>query len=119
MTEPGSAPVRYARNGEVRIAFEDLGGAGGDPLLLVMGLGVSRFWWPRGLVDELVRRGFHGAAFDQRDAGDSTHFPDTGTRSPVAAVLRGRSAAYWRSLVSSICHISPWFGTCRRPNSTR
>ena len=94
MTEPGSAPVRYARNGEVRIAFEDLGGAGGDPLLLVMGLGVSRFWWPRGLVDALVRRGFHVAAFDQRDAGESTHFPDTGAHSPVAAVLRRRSAAY-------------------------
>jgi hypothetical protein len=38
--------VRYAHNGDVRIAYEDLGGAGGDPLLLVMGMGVSRFWWP-------------------------------------------------------------------------
>ncbi|MFC4517847.1 hypothetical protein [Streptomyces ehimensis] len=38
--------TRYARNGRVRIAFEELGGTGGDPLLLVMGLGTSRFWWP-------------------------------------------------------------------------
>ena len=37
--------ARYARNGTVSLAHEDLGGAGGDPLLLVMGLGVSRFWW--------------------------------------------------------------------------
>jgi pimeloyl-ACP methyl ester carboxylesterase len=94
MTESLPAGVRYAQNGEARIAFEDLGGSGGDPLLLIMGLGVSRFWWPQGLVDELVGRGFHVVAYDQRDAGESTHFPDTGARSPVAAVLRRRSAAY-------------------------
>jgi pimeloyl-ACP methyl ester carboxylesterase len=94
MSETRSAPVRYAHNGDVRVAFEDLGGAGGEPLLLIMGLGVSRFWWPRGLVDELVGRGFHVAAYDQRDAGESTHFPDTGRSSPVAAVFRRRSAAY-------------------------
>jgi pimeloyl-ACP methyl ester carboxylesterase len=94
MTGSQSAPVRYADNGEVRIAFEDLGGAGGDPLLLVMGLGVSRFWWPQGLVGEMVRRGFHVVAYDQRDAGESTHLPDTGAHNPVVAVLRRRSAAY-------------------------
>jgi pimeloyl-ACP methyl ester carboxylesterase len=90
--EPGRA--RYARNGEITIAFEDLGGAGGDPLLLVMGLGVSRFWWPQGLIDELIGRGFHVVAFDQRDAGESTHLPDTGASNPFAAVLRRRSTAY-------------------------
>jgi len=94
MAVPACGETRYARNGEVRIAFEDLGGAGGEPLLLIMGLAVSRFWWPQGLVDELVRRGFHVAAYDQRDAGQSTHFPDTGAASPIAAVLRGRSPAY-------------------------
>jgi pimeloyl-ACP methyl ester carboxylesterase len=78
----------------VRIAFEELGGAGGDPLLLVMGLAVSRFWWPGALVSELVDRGFHVAAYDQRDAGQSTHFPDAGTASPLAAVLRRSSPAY-------------------------
>jgi pimeloyl-ACP methyl ester carboxylesterase len=90
----GPSRTRYARNGDVEIAYEDLGGAGGDPLLLVMGLGVSRFWWPRGLLDELIRRGFHVAAFDQRDAGESSRLPDTGARSPLAAVLRGRPGSY-------------------------
>src|SRR5262249_61533899 len=71
-----------------------LGGGGGGPLLLIMGLAVSRFWWPPELVDELVRRGFHVAAYDQRDAGQSTHFPDTGPASPIAAVVRRRSPAY-------------------------
>ena len=94
MTVPASGQPRYARNGEVRIGFEDLGGAGGDPLLLIMGLAVSRFWWPQGLVDELVRRGFHVAVYDQRDAGQSTHFPAAGASSPIAAVLRRHSPAY-------------------------
>ena len=34
MSQP---PTGYARNGEVRLAYDDLGGAGGEPLLLVMG----------------------------------------------------------------------------------
>src|SRR5579863_3213833 len=88
------AVTRYARNGAAQIAFEELGGAGGEPLLLVMGLGVSRFWWPGGLIGELTGQGFHVAAYDQRDAGESTHFPATGTNSPVAAVLRRHSVAY-------------------------
>ena len=90
----GSGEPRYAVNGRARIAFEELGGAGGDPLLLIMGLAVSRCWWPDGLISEFVDRGFHVAAYDQRDAGQSTHFPDAGGTSPVAAVLRRRSPAY-------------------------
>jgi pimeloyl-ACP methyl ester carboxylesterase len=94
MAMPGTGETRYARNGTVKIAFEDLGGASGDPLLLIMGMAVSRFWWPPALVAELVRRGFHVAAYDQRDSGQSTRFPDTGAAGPVAAALRRRSRAY-------------------------
>jgi pimeloyl-ACP methyl ester carboxylesterase len=94
MAAASSGRVRYAVNGQTRIAFEDLGGAGGDPLLLIMGLAVSRFWWPGALVEEFIRHGFHVVAYDQRDAGQSTRWPDTGTASPLAAVLRRRSPAY-------------------------
>jgi pimeloyl-ACP methyl ester carboxylesterase len=94
MGASGCGQIRYARNGAVRIAFEELGGAGGDPLLLIMGLAVSRFWWPDALIDELIGRGFHVASYDQRDAGQSTHFPGAGTASPLAAVLRRSSVAY-------------------------
>ena len=76
-----------------------------------MGLAVSRFWWPDALVSELtVRRGFHVAAYDQRDSGQSSHFPDTGAASPIAAVLSRSSLAYtaedmtderWRSFTPS------------------
>ena len=84
----------HAYNGDVRIAYEDLGGHGGDPLLLVMGLGASRFWWPDGLVAELVGQGFHVVAYDQRDAGESTRFPDRAGAPPFAALVRRRTPAY-------------------------
>ncbi|GAA2758006.1 alpha/beta fold hydrolase [Actinopolymorpha rutila] len=86
--------TRFTLNGQIRIAFEDLGGAGGDPLLLVMGLGASRFWWPDGLVSELLSRGFHVAAYDQRDAGESTHLPDRRDGSPIRALVHRGAPAY-------------------------
>jgi len=86
--------TQFARNGEVEIAYEELGGAGGLPLLLIMGLGTSRFWWPDGLVHGLVRRGFHVVAYDQRDAGESSRLPDRRVGSPIGSVLRRSAPAY-------------------------
>ncbi|GAA3773774.1 alpha/beta hydrolase [Plantactinospora mayteni] len=85
---------RIAHNGDVMLAVDELGGVGGEPLLLVMGLGVSRYWWPDGLVDALVTAGFHVAAFDGRDAGGSTHFDDAPAGNPLSTLLRPRPAAY-------------------------
>ncbi|MBF9133301.1 alpha/beta hydrolase [Plantactinospora sp. S1510] len=85
---------RNARNGDVTLAVDELGGAGGKPLLLVMGLGVSRYWWPDGLVEALVDAGFHVAAFDGRDAGGSTRFDDVPADNPLISLLRRRSPAY-------------------------
>jgi pimeloyl-ACP methyl ester carboxylesterase len=45
-------------------------------------------------VAELARHGFHIAAFDQRDAGESSRLPDSGQRGPFAALLRRQAAAY-------------------------
>src|ERR1700753_3405946 len=83
--------AEYARNGDVRIAYDQLAGADGDPLLLIMGLGVSRFWWPAGLAREFAAHGFAVARYDQRDAGQSTRMPGTGPRNPFAALARRRS----------------------------
>jgi pimeloyl-ACP methyl ester carboxylesterase len=84
--------TEYARNGDVRIAYDRLAGAEGDPLLLIMGLGVSRFWWPAGLAQEFAGHGFAVARYDLRDAGQSTRVPGTGPRNPFAALARRRSA---------------------------
>ncbi|MEU4164753.1 alpha/beta fold hydrolase [Actinoplanes sp. NPDC026670] len=83
-----------AHNGDVRLAADDLGGAGGEPLLLLMGLGVSRFWWPDGLVTALIDAGFSVASFDGRDSGESTRFDDVPAGDPVTGLLRGRPLAY-------------------------
>ena len=85
-------PTRYAHNGTVTIAYDTLAGSAGDPLLLVMGLAVSRFWWPAGLGQAFADQGFAVARYDQRDAGQSTRMPDTGATNPFAAVARKRGA---------------------------
>ena len=87
-------PSYTAHNGDVRLAVDDLGGAGGDPLLLLMGLGVSRFWWPDGLVAALIEAGYSVASFDGRDAGGSTRFDGAPATDPVTALLRRRPPAY-------------------------
>ncbi|GAA4694480.1 alpha/beta hydrolase [Pseudonocardia yuanmonensis] len=86
--------TRHAAHGGVRIAYEDLGGRGGEPLLLVMGLGASRAWWPEGFVAALVERGFHVVSYDQRDAGESTHFTDRDRVHPFVGLFRRRPVAY-------------------------
>ena len=85
-------PTQYARNGDVEIAYDRLAGSEGEPLLLVMGLAVSRFWWPAGLGQAFADQGFAVARYDQRDAGQSTRMPDTGGSNPFAAVARKRGA---------------------------
>jgi pimeloyl-ACP methyl ester carboxylesterase len=85
-------PTQYARNGTVDIAYDTLAGPEGEPLLLIMGLAVSRFWWPAGLCQEFAARGFAVARYDQRDAGESARMPDTGNSNPFVAVARKRGA---------------------------
>ena len=85
-------PTRFTHNGTVKIAYDTLAGSTGDPLLLVMGLAVSRFWWPAGLGQAFADQGFEVARYDQRDAGQSTRMPDTGASNPFAALARKRGA---------------------------
>ncbi|HZM79143.1 MAG TPA: alpha/beta hydrolase [Candidatus Limnocylindrales bacterium] len=70
--------VRMARNGDVRLAYETFGTAGGEPLLLIMGLDFQMVWWPDGFCRALADHGFHVARFDNRDTGLSTHFRSAG-----------------------------------------
>lgn len=64
--------VEMAGNGAVRLAYERIGPAGGEPLLLLMGLDSPMRWWPDGLCRELGERGFTVARFDHRDTGRSS-----------------------------------------------
>ncbi|WP_460886624.1 alpha/beta fold hydrolase [Promicromonospora xylanilytica] len=88
------SPTAYARNRDVEIAYDRFGEPGGVPLLLVMGLAMSRFWWPDGLCQALADQGFDVVRYDQRDAGESTRFGRVERRSQWAALLRGSTVAY-------------------------
>ncbi|MER0477639.1 alpha/beta hydrolase [Streptomyces sp. Edi2] len=88
-------PTHWAHNGEVELAYDQLTShQGNEPLLLVTGLGVSRFWWPGGLAQALAAQGFAVARYDQRDAGESTRLPPTATGNPITALVRKRGASY-------------------------
>lgn len=87
------SPTEYADNAGVRIAYDRLS-AEGDPLLLVMGLGTSRFWWPQGLCEAFSEVGFAVARYDQRDAGESDRMPDISTDNPFKALFGKRGEAY-------------------------
>ena len=50
------------------------GDPGGQPMLLVMGLGAQLITWPQGFVDGLVERGYFVIRYDNRDCGLSTKF---------------------------------------------
>ena len=72
----------------VRLEVEVHGPAGGEPLLMIMGLGMQLVAWPDGLVEQLVARGFRVIRFDNRDVGLSQPFDQLGVPNiPMAALL--------------------------------
>ena len=72
-----------AKVGPVELVYETIGDAAGEPLLLIMGLGMQLIHWDRGLCELLAQRGFHVIRFDNRDAGLSIKI-----RGPVPNVMR-------------------------------
>ena len=60
------------RRGDVEIDYAVHGPDAGEPLLLIMGLGMQRIAWPVSLLDAFARQGFRVISFDNRDSGLST-----------------------------------------------
>ncbi|MEK6439095.1 alpha/beta fold hydrolase [Pseudonocardia sp. T1-2H] len=90
--------TRYARNGDVSIAYETFGDLdSGEPLLLIMGLDFQMVWWPEAFCDQLVAAGFAVVRFDNRDTGLSTHFDSPTKQSPWRALLGATKPAYTSS----------------------
>lgn len=77
-----------ARHGAVDIAYEVEGPRDGSPLLLIMGLGLQRLFWPDRFRALLTDRGFRVVTFDNRDVGQSTHLTGLGLASPWAWLSR-------------------------------
>ncbi|GAA2481239.1 alpha/beta hydrolase [Winogradskya humida] len=90
--------MQVAKNDGAQIAYESFGVAGGEPLLLIMGLDFSMIWWPDAFCELLADRGFHVVRFDNRDSGLSTRgIPGYTTADMVADGLAVMDAVGWRS----------------------
>ncbi len=78
--------MRIVANG-IGIEIDDQGLPGGEPLLLIMGLGMQLTAWPDELVQLLVSRGFRVIRMDNRDVGLSQGFDHLGVPNvPIQAI---------------------------------
>ncbi|MEN9677440.1 MAG: hypothetical protein RIS76_3336 [Verrucomicrobiota bacterium] len=80
--------IMRVRANHVGIEVDVHGPDSGEPLLLVMGLGMQLIGWPDELVAALVARGFRVIRFDNRDAGLSDGFDQLGVIDMRWAVVR-------------------------------
>ncbi len=62
----------------------------GEPILLIMGLGMQLIGWPDELVQMLVQRGFRVIRHDNRDVGLSQGFDRHGVPNVMVEALRHR-----------------------------
>jgi pimeloyl-ACP methyl ester carboxylesterase len=76
---------RAAVNG-IEIAYDEFGDPGGEPLLLVMGLGMQMIAWDERFCGLLAERGYRVIRFDNRDAGHSTKFDRAGVPARAAMI---------------------------------
>ncbi len=79
----------FKANG-IEIDAEEFGEKTGSPLLLIRGLGTQRIAWPDEFLAGLVKRGHRVITFDNRDAGLSTKFRESGSMDIAEAM--GRAA---------------------------
>lgn len=79
--------MRIQANG-IAIEVDDQGPATGEPILLIMGLGMQLLGWPDELVADLVSRGYRVIRFDNRDIGLSQGFDHMGVPNLVRSSLR-------------------------------
>ena len=74
----------------VQIEVDIQGPEHGEPILLIMGLGMQLIGWPDELVQMLVQRGFRVIRHDNRDVGLSEGFDRLGTPNVMVEALRQR-----------------------------
>ena len=84
--------ARLTANG-IEIEYDVHGPEGGEPIVLVMGLGAQMIRWSMDMVGDLARRGYRVVRFDNRDVGLSHRFDDASPPSigeVAKAVREGR-----------------------------
>ena len=81
--------MKVIANG-VQIEVDVQGPEHGEPILLIMGLGMQLIGWPEELVQMLVARGFRVIRHDNRDVGLSQGFDSAGVPNVMLEALRHR-----------------------------
>jgi len=79
--------MQISANG-IALEIEDHGSPQGEPLLLIMGLGMQLLGWHEDFVASLVARGFRVIRFDNRDIGLSQSFDAAGVPNLALDSLR-------------------------------
>lgn len=90
---PGLSEERLAPVNGVEIAYQEVGDADGEPLLLVMGLGTQMLAWDGEFCELLAGRGFRVVRFDNRDIGHSTMIESAGVPKRADLFLGRRASA--------------------------
>ena len=82
--------ARAQANG-IEIEYELRGPAGGEPIVMIGGLGMQLISWPDALIDSLADAGFRPVLFDNRDCGLSTRFEEAGPANIGRAFKQARA----------------------------
>ena len=83
-----TAAMPQLQRDSVLIDYAVHGPEQGEPLLLIMGLGMQRIAWPVSLLDAFARQGFRVISFDNRDIGLSTRYDAHGEPALARVVAR-------------------------------
>jgi pimeloyl-ACP methyl ester carboxylesterase len=84
---------RMASANGIELAYQEMGDADAEPLILVMGLATQMIAWDEDFCSLLADRGFRVVRFDNRDIGRSTKIDSAGIPSRVDMVAGRRATA--------------------------
>ena len=84
---------RLAPVNGIEIAYQEVGDADGEPLLLIMGLATQMLAWDERFCSMLAERGFRVIRFDNRDIGHSTKIDAAGLPNRADMLLGRRGTA--------------------------
>ncbi|MBA3865796.1 MAG: alpha/beta hydrolase [Solirubrobacterales bacterium] len=77
----------------IDLAYQEMGEADGEPLILVMGLATQMIAWDEEFCSLLADRGFRVVRFDNRDTGRSTKIDSAGVPSRIDMMTGRRASA--------------------------
>jgi pimeloyl-ACP methyl ester carboxylesterase len=77
----------------IELAYQEVGAADGEPLLLTMGLSMQMIAWDETFCGMLAERGFRVVRFDNRDIGRSTKIESAGVPSRIDTIIGRRATA--------------------------